>query len=78
MQKELTGVPTHYNREIRLLPEGTAQVADWDLEAFRVQALGLIEDRRHELMAARDRERHEREEAARWKGVLMTSLMTCR
>ncbi|MFD4242753.1 hypothetical protein ACFWP3_14300 [Streptomyces sp. NPDC058525] len=56
----------HYNREIRLLPEGTAQVADWDLwkdEAFRVQALGLIEDRRRELMAARDRERYEREES---------------
>ncbi|MFB7594623.1 hypothetical protein [Streptomyces sp. NPDC056160] len=58
----------HYNREIRLLPEGTAQVADWDLwkdEAFRVPALGLIENRRRELMAARDRERYEREEARR-------------
>ncbi|MFM9539994.1 hypothetical protein [Streptomyces turgidiscabies] len=58
----------NYNREIRLLPEGTAQVADWDLwkdEAFRVQALGLIEDRRRELTAARDRERYEREEARR-------------
>ncbi|MEU7322499.1 hypothetical protein AB0465_14450 [Streptomyces griseoviridis] len=58
----------HYNREIRLLPEGTAQVADWGLwkdEAFRTQALGLIEARRRELMAAFDRERHEREEARR-------------
>ncbi|MFD7661317.1 PcfJ domain-containing protein [Streptomyces sp. NPDC059788] len=58
----------YYNHQIRLLPEGTAQVADWDLwkdEAFRVQALGLIEDRRRELMAARDRERHEREEIRR-------------
>jgi hypothetical protein len=62
----------HYNREIRLLPEGTAQVADWDLwkdEAFRVQALGLIEDRRRELMAARDRERYEREEARRLERI---------
>jgi hypothetical protein len=62
----------HYNREIRLLSEGTAQVADWDLwkeEAFRVQALGLIEDRRRELMAARDRERYEREEARRLERI---------
>jgi hypothetical protein len=62
----------HYNREIRLLPEGTAQVADWDLwknEAFRVQAVGLIEDRRRELMAARDRERYEREEARRLERI---------
>ncbi|WP_338675937.1 hypothetical protein V1460_25435 [Streptomyces sp. SCSIO 30461] len=62
----------HYNREIRLLPEGTAQVAEWDLwkdEAFRAKALGLIEDRRRELMAARDRERYEREEARRLERV---------
>ncbi|MEV0443485.1 hypothetical protein AB0I84_13095 [Streptomyces spectabilis] len=62
----------HYNREIRLLPEGTAQVADWNLwkdEAFRVQALGLIEDRRRELMAARDRDRYEREEARRLERI---------
>ncbi|MER6520033.1 hypothetical protein ABT246_24660 [Streptomyces sp. NPDC001553] len=62
-----------YNREIRLFPEGTAQVADWDLwkdEAFRVQALGLIEDRRRELMVARDRERHEREEARRLERIV--------
>ncbi|MFD8609481.1 hypothetical protein [Streptomyces sp. NPDC059631] len=62
----------HYNRQIRLLPGGTAQVADWDLwkdEAFRVQALGLIEDRRRELMATRDRERCEREEARRLERV---------
>ncbi|MFI1408825.1 hypothetical protein ACH4Y0_02630 [Streptomyces sp. NPDC020707] len=61
-----------YNREIRLLPAGAAQVADWDLwrdEAFRVQALGLIEDRRRELMAARDRERYEREEARRLQRI---------
>ncbi|MGW0898613.1 hypothetical protein ACWD0G_16700 [Streptomyces goshikiensis] len=63
----------HYNREIRrLLPEGTAQVTDWDLwkdEAFRVQALGLIEDRRRELMTARDRERYECEEARRLERI---------
>ncbi|MYR63180.1 hypothetical protein GTY54_45600 [Streptomyces sp. SID625] len=62
----------HYNQEIRLLPEGTAQVADWDLwknEEFRVQALSLIEDRRRELMAARERERYEREEARRLERI---------
>ncbi|MCM2392631.1 PcfJ domain-containing protein [Streptomyces albipurpureus] len=61
-----------YNREIRLLPEGTAQVADWYLwkdEAFRVRALGLIENRRRELMAAFDRERHEREEDRRLERI---------
>ncbi|MDX3020037.1 hypothetical protein [Streptomyces acidiscabies] len=61
-----------YNREIRLLPGGTARVADWGLwkdEAFRVQALGLIENHRRELMAARDRERHEREEARRLERI---------
>ncbi|KOT51132.1 MULTISPECIES: hypothetical protein [Streptomyces] len=62
----------HYNREIHLLPAGTAQVADWDLwkdEAFRMQALGLLEDRRRELMAARERERYEREEARRLERI---------
>ncbi|MFK0179629.1 PcfJ domain-containing protein [Streptomyces xanthochromogenes] len=62
----------HYNREIQLLPQGTAQVADWNLwkdEAFRVQALGLIEDRRRELMAAHDRERYEREEVRRHERI---------
>lgn len=62
----------YYNREIRLLPEGTAQVADWDLwkdEAFRAQALDLIEGLRCELMAVRDRERHEREEARRLERI---------
>ncbi|MFE7121982.1 PcfJ domain-containing protein [Streptomyces sp. NPDC057654] len=57
-----------YNHQIRLLPEGTARAADWDLwkdEAFRVQALGLIENRRRELTAAHDRQRREREEARR-------------
>ncbi|MEW1548421.1 hypothetical protein [Streptomyces tsukubensis] len=61
-----------YNHEIRLLPEGTAQVADWYLwkdEAFRLRALSLIEERRHELMTARDRERHEREETRRLERV---------
>ncbi|KAB7835919.1 PcfJ domain-containing protein [Streptomyces mobaraensis] len=61
-----------YNREIRLLPEGAAQAADWDLwkdEGFRVQALGLIEDRRRELMAAHERERYEREEARRLERI---------
>ncbi|MFK0154142.1 PcfJ domain-containing protein [Streptomyces sp. NPDC090493] len=70
MQEEIQALREmgHYNREIRLLPEGTAQVADWDLwkdEAFRMQALGLLKDRRRELMAVRDRERYEREEARR-------------
>ncbi|MFD9868510.1 PcfJ domain-containing protein [Streptomyces niveus] len=62
----------HYNHEIRLLPEGTAQVADWNLwkdKAFRAQALDLIEDRRRQLMAVHDRERHEREEARRLERI---------
>ncbi|MFG3403697.1 PcfJ domain-containing protein [Streptomyces sp. NPDC048142] len=61
-----------YNREVRLLPEGTAQVADWGLwkdETFRAQALRLIRDRRRELMAAHDRERYEREEARRLERI---------
>ncbi|WP_172465718.1 hypothetical protein, partial [Arthrobacter sp. Hiyo1] len=57
-----------YNRQIELLPEGTAQVATWDLwkdETFRQQALGLIEDRRRDLMAAGERARLEQHEARR-------------
>ncbi|WP_405824235.1 PcfJ domain-containing protein [Streptomyces sp. NBC_00838] len=62
----------YYNHEIRLLPEGTAQIADWNLwkdEAFRAQALALIEDRRRQLMAVHDRERHERAEARRFERI---------
>ncbi|WP_093802237.1 hypothetical protein [Streptomyces sp. Wb2n-11] len=74
IQEEIYGLREmeDYNRVIRLLPEGTAQVADWNLwknETFRVQALSLIEDRRRELMAARDRERYEREEARRLERI---------
>ncbi|MFD3970176.1 PcfJ domain-containing protein [Streptomyces cyaneofuscatus] len=61
-----------YNREVRLLPDGTAQVADWELwkdETFRTQAVRLIEDRRRELMAAHDRERYERDEARRLERI---------
>lgn len=57
-----------YNGAIRLLPEGTAPAATWDLwkdDAFRQRALGLIEARRLELMEARQRERLEREETRR-------------
>ena len=61
-----------YNRQLQLLPEGTAQAATWDLwkdEAFRQRALALIEDRRRELMAARQREALEREEARRLERI---------
>lgn len=57
-----------YNQEVRLLPEGTAEAATWELwkdDGFRRRAAAFIEARRRELMAAHQRERLEREEARR-------------
>ena len=61
-----------YNREVQLLPAGTAAVASWELwrdDAFRQQALSLLEERRLELMTARERERREQHEARRLERI---------
>jgi len=61
-----------YNREVQLLPEGTATVNSWELwrdDEFREQALSLLEERRLELMTARERERREQQEARRLERI---------
>lgn len=61
-----------YNEQLQQLPEGTGPAATWDLwkdETFRQRALDLIEDRRRELMAARQRAAFEREEARRLERI---------
>lgn len=74
MQKEIYSLHEmeRYNRELELLPEGTAQIATWDLwkdEVFREGAVVLIEGHRRELMAARQRANFEREEARRLERI---------
>ena len=74
MQHEINSLleMQRYNEQVQLLPEGTAQLASWELwkdESFRQPALALIEERRRELMAAGQRQALERAEARRLERI---------
>lgn len=74
MQEEIYSLEEmkRYNQQAQILPAGTAEIATWELwkdQTFRQQALTLIEERRLELMTARERERREREEARRLERI---------